>query len=112
MFLKIVETEGSPIGSDNAHSVWADIVSVHFERYEDGSGAQARCYVRDPIKTGQVPGFVEHERHLTFTGVAYLMNDDGKTISSFTAQTSARLAGVSVPETELVAGSLRGRCAA
>lgn len=85
--LKIVEGAGSPVPSDNPHSLFADIVSVHFSRHTDGS-AGALCQVREPVKTAEVPGFCEVEKRVVFTGTAYVMNEAGKTVSSFTARTS------------------------
>ena len=88
MILKTVENEWSPVASDNPHHVTSDVVSCSFSRYPDGSGANALLYVRDNAKSALVPGFVEHEKHVSFTGTAYLMNENGKTISSFTARAS------------------------
>jgi len=78
---------GSPVASDNEHALYADVVSVHFRRFEDGS-AHAHCYCREPVKTAEVPGFCEIQKTIMFTGVAYVMNEGGKTISTFTAHTS------------------------
>ena len=77
----------SPVGSDNEHCLYADIVSVSFRR-EEGGAATARCYLREPVKTAEVPGFCEVEKFIGFTGVAYVMNEAGKTVSSFTARSS------------------------
>jgi hypothetical protein len=85
--LKTVESEGSPVASDNAHSLYADIVSVTFRR-EEGGAATAHCWLREPVKTANVPGFCEVEKYISFTGAAYVMNENGKTVSSFTARTS------------------------
>jgi len=86
MILKIVESEGSPVASDNPHSVYADVMSCTFERL-DGS-AMANLYIRDAVKTAMVQGFTDHEKHVSFNGTAYLMNEQGRTISSFTAYDS------------------------
>jgi hypothetical protein len=88
--LKTVEHAHSPVDSDNECSLYADIVSVHFRRSVDGS-AEAYCRMREPIKTAEVPGYHEVEKHIGFTGTAYVMNEQGKTIQSFTARTSAQL---------------------
>jgi hypothetical protein len=93
MLLKLVDEHTSPVESDNVHAVYADVMSCSFVRHEDGS-ATARCYVRDEIKTAIVPGFSEHEKLIGFTGTAYLMNDKGRTVSSFTARTSGELVGL------------------
>jgi hypothetical protein len=85
--LKIVEDGFSPVPSDNEHALWADVVSVHFSRHTDGS-ASALCWVREPVKTAEVPGFCEVEKRVSFNGTAYVMNEAGKTVSTFTARTS------------------------
>ena len=88
--LKTVEHAHSPVDSDNECSLYADIVSVHFRRQPDGS-AEAFCYMREPVKTAEVPGYHEVEKRIGFTGTAYVMNEQGKTVQSFTARTSAQL---------------------
>lgn len=86
--LKVVDGyDQSPVDSDNACSLHADLTSVSFRRHEDGS-ATALCYVRDAVKTAAVPGFVEHEVRVSFIGRAYVMNEQGKTIQTFTSHTS------------------------
>jgi hypothetical protein len=86
--LKTTEhVQGSPVASDNEHMLHADVVSVSFKRYPDGS-AQAHCYCREPVKTAEVPGFCEIEKRIMFTGAAYVMNENGKTVSTFTARSS------------------------
>lgn len=91
MLLKIVPADKSPVASDNPHSVYADIMSCTFKRHPDGT-ATAVTYVRDSVKTAQVPGFSDHEVLIGFDGTAYLMNDRGHTISSFTALSSCEQA--------------------
>jgi hypothetical protein len=87
--LKTTEHAGasSPVGSDNEHCLYADIVSISFRR-EVGGAATAHCYLREPVKTADVPGFVEVEKYISFTGCAYVMNENGKTVSMFTANAS------------------------
>lgn len=85
--LKTVEAVNSPVASDDEHSLYAEIVSVHFQRL-DGGAAMAHIWCREPVKTAEVPGFCEVEKHVSFTGTAYVMNEGGKTVSSFTARTS------------------------
>lgn len=88
LLLKVMDSaDRSPVVSDNPHSVYADVVSCHFKRLPDGH-AEAMLYVRDAVKTANVAGFVEHVKHVLFDGDAYLMNEDGKTVSSFSALTS------------------------
>lgn len=96
LILKLVDDNFSPVESDNPHSVYSDIMSCSFRRHPDGS-ATAVTYVRDAIKTAMVPGFTEHEKLIGFTGHAYLMNEQGRTISSFSARTSGDPEGVSGP---------------
>jgi len=90
MFLKVVSENRSPVPTDNPHTVYSDIVSCNFTRNGDGE-ATAFCYVRDNVKTAMVNGFSEHERLIGFTGEAYLMNEQGRTISSFTSRSSGDL---------------------
>lgn len=85
--LKTQEYDSSPVASDNPHCLYADITSVSFTRHGDGT-ATAHCYLREPVKTAQVPGFCEIEKIIGFTGTAFVMNETGKTISTFTARTS------------------------
>jgi hypothetical protein len=87
--LKTTEHAGptSPVSSDNEHRLYADIVSISFRR-EEGGAATAHCYLREPVKTAEVPGFCEVEKFISFTGTAYVMNESGKTVSTFTARTS------------------------
>jgi hypothetical protein len=86
--LKVTQTyDASPIGSDNPHSIYSDIVGVHFQRNDDGS-AMAVCDVREPVKTAEVAGFVEVTKNICFSGWAYVMNEAGKTVSTFSARTS------------------------
>lgn len=97
LLLKIVESECSPVASDNEHFIVADVVSCAFRRFEDGSGAEARCGIREPVKTAMVPGYSEVEKLVAFTGTAYLMNENGRTVSSFTALTSGQRDGLTLP---------------
>jgi hypothetical protein len=86
--LKVMHTaEVSPVPSDNEFSLYADITSVHFHRHPDGS-AEAHLWVCEPVKTAVVPGFCEVEKRVSFTATAYVMNEAGKTVSTFTARRS------------------------
>lgn len=105
--LKTTQTyAASPMGADNEHSLFADIVSVSFKRNEDGS-ATAHCAVREPIKTAEVPGFVEVTKYICFSGWAWVMNEAGKTVSTFSARTSGDPEGPNAahlqPQKELLA---------
>lgn len=86
--LKVMHSyEGSPVPSDNEFSVHADLTSINFRRLPNGQ-AEALCYMREPIKTAEVPGFHEVEKCFVFSATAYVMNEAGKTVASFTAHTS------------------------
>lgn len=83
LLLKIMSNENIPDNdSRKTFNLYADIVSAHFNRHEDGS-ATAHLWVREPVKTAEVPGFVEVEKYVDVTGNCYLMNDNGKTIATF-----------------------------
>jgi hypothetical protein len=86
--LKVTENyDASPVGSDNPHTLYADVVAVNFARYPGGT-AEATCWVREPVKTAEVPGFCEVQKCVVFGGWAYVMNEAGKTVSTFSARTS------------------------
>lgn len=70
-----------PGSSDEPHCIYGDVVSIHFP--ERGAAQIARMWVREPVKTALVPGFVEHERFVDLTGPTYVMNEAGRTISTF-----------------------------
>lgn len=82
MYLKTMHHFEDAPGDANEHSVLADVVSCHFV-HNDASESYARCYVREPVKTADVPGFVECERYISLSGPAYLISDNGKTVSRF-----------------------------
>lgn len=88
MYLKTMHGFDQNPGDSNAHSVLADVTSCHFV-HNDASESFARCYVREPVKTADVPGFVEHERFISLTGPAYLIGDNGKTVSRFVPRHTA-----------------------
>lgn len=77
-----VETLSRDAGdADGPHSIYGDVTSIHFP--ERGAAQMARLYVREPIKTALVPGFCENEKFVDLTGPAYVMNEAGRTISSY-----------------------------
>lgn len=90
MYLKVMHsTDLSPVDSDNPHSIYGDVTSCSFLRHPPTSvggkgSATARIYIREPIKTAMVAGFEENEKLIELRGPAYLMNDNGKTVSVFT----------------------------
>lgn len=99
--LKVMHDAERPLSADNEHSLYADIVSVHFSRQpiqtassDDPAGAPewdgtAHLWVRESVKTGDVPGVVELKKHVLFHGMAYVMNENGRTVSSFSAVPTA-----------------------
>jgi hypothetical protein len=82
MYLKTMHGFDQAPGDGNEHSVLADVVSCHFI-HNDASESFARCWVREPVKTADVSGFVECERYVSLSGPAYLVGDNGKTVSRF-----------------------------
>lgn len=81
----------SPVASDNPCTVHSDVVSCSFRREKDEAGSWvgfADLWVREPVKTAMVPGFHENEKYVQFYGEAYLMNENGRTVSTFTAEPS------------------------
>lgn len=85
LMLKVMHDDHLNLPDDDARrpfGIFTDIVSAHFTHDADGVG-HAKLWVREPIKTAQVPGFVEVEKNVVITGNAYLMNEQGKTVSAF-----------------------------
>lgn len=96
MFLKVMhDAGGSPEhpGHEFPYSLYADVTECHFRRFEPKERidhvreafGEALVRVREPIKTADVAGFVENEKNIVLGGNAYLMNEQGRTISKFTA---------------------------
>lgn len=96
MFLKIMHHALTPAEvvanacEEPPYSIYADVVSCHFRRYtkqpDDQSPAgwgEAHVWLREPVKTAEVPGYCEVEKYIELTGDAFLMNEQGRTISSF-----------------------------
>lgn len=86
MFLKVMHDGADEFlaqaDSDATYSVFGDVTSCDFKRHPDGS-AHANIQCREPIKTAEVPGYAEIQKHIDITGDAFLMNDQGRTISVF-----------------------------
>lgn len=96
MLLKVMHAPNhGPDPDQSEHSVYSDVVSVSFRLGGDRQ-CQIHAYVREPIKTALVPGFCENEKIITlgYGCAAYLMNENGRTVSQYVAP--------------LVAGSLAG----
>lgn len=83
MFLKIDHGLG-----DGTYSIYAEIVSCHFNK-QNPQEPMAHVWVREPVKTLEVPGYCEVEKHIVITGDAFLMNEQGRTISKFLLNVSA-----------------------
>lgn len=92
MYLKVMHDGASEIhalgDSDATYSIYADVTSCHFKRYpvDPAKGqpmAEAHLFLREPVKTAEVPGFAEVEKHIVLDGDAFLMNEQGRTISKF-----------------------------
>jgi hypothetical protein len=92
MFLKVMHDGADEFlataDSDATYSVYADVVSCDFKRYpaDPAKGepmAEARLRIREPVKSASVEGFVEVEKCIILAGDAFLMNDQGRTISKF-----------------------------
>lgn len=95
MFLKVMHDGADEFlaeaDSDATYSLYGDVVECHFKRFPPEGDpshissikAEAFIRVREPVKTANVPGFVEVERHIVLDGDAFLMNEQGRTISKF-----------------------------
>lgn len=89
--LKVMSNEDIPDNdARKTYCLYSDVDSVSFSRQSDGT-AMAHLWVKEPVKTAMVPGFVEVEKHVQVTGNCYLMNENGKTISTFSPARYAKL---------------------
>lgn len=92
LIIKIMSADDLPdVSPYKGFSLHTDIASVTFVTQKGAEGEPdfsfARAYVTDKTKTAMVPGFCEHEQTLEIppnTNV-YVMNENGKTISSWTS---------------------------
>lgn len=81
LIIKVMHSDARFPGSeDGPHSLFADVKSVHFP--SDGKSCM-RLWVMEPVKTALVPGFSENEVNVDITGPVYVMNEQGRTISTF-----------------------------
>ena len=86
LIVKIMSDENLPDDDDRkTYMLFGNVSSVAWVRHGDGS-AMARMYVRDETKTAEVSGFSEHEVLADVAANAYVMNERGKTVASFCAQ--------------------------
>lgn len=92
MFLKIVRgcpDEFLAVAATPAldYDIYDEVVSCHFTRFkvpgQDGVFGMAHIKVREPVKTADCPGYAEIEKNVDLTGAAFLMNQQGRTISTF-----------------------------
>lgn len=93
MFLKVMHDGADEFlataDSDAAYSIYDDVVSCHFKRYPqvtEGTFGEAKIWVREPIKTATVAGYCEIKKNIVLTGDAFVMNEQGRTISKFLAR--------------------------
>lgn len=68
--------------SEATYSIYDDLTSCHFKRQPDGS-CWAHVWCREPVKTADVPGYAEVEKHIHLTGDAFVLNNQGRTIDRF-----------------------------
>ncbi len=93
MYLKVLHSAETPEPARQPHSIYGDLVSCNFRHFKtleemhagDGTFAfgEAKLWVRDPVKTAIVPGFVEHECNVILGGPSFLMNEQGRTFDTF-----------------------------
>jgi hypothetical protein len=90
MFLKVMHDHDNQGVLEDlaAYSMYAEITSCHFNRYGGidrpiGVFGEAHVWVREPVKTAEVSGFCEVDKRIQLGGSAYLMNEQGRTISKF-----------------------------
>ena len=78
MYLKIMDDENAPDeDSRKTYRLLSDVIAVKFSRISNiGEGPQAGAFVFVKFKTGEPETF-------DVFGNAYVMNDNGKTISSW-----------------------------
>lgn len=85
MFLKVMHDGADEFlataQSEATYSIYDDIVSCHFRRGPDGEWAHIWC--REPVKTADVPGYSEVEKHIKLDGDAFVLNNQGRTIDKF-----------------------------
>lgn len=85
LIVKIMSVENLPDDDPRkSHSLVANVSSVSFNRDSEGA-VIARLYVRDEVKTAACGGYVDHETFWEVPANAYVMNDKGKTVSTFWA---------------------------
>ena len=81
LIVKIMHSGDEGPNGSGSHSIYGDVVSIHFpEAHENQT---ARLWVREPVKTALVPGFCENEKLVDIGGTVYVLNEQGRTISTF-----------------------------
>ncbi|UTU07828.1 hypothetical protein CcrC1_gp142 [Caulobacter phage C1] len=91
MIVKIMTGHDLPDDSPyKTFTLVSEVKSATFHTQEDSEGRRhsyMRAYIADPVKTAEVPGFSEHEvvYDIPPNVNVYVMNGNGKTISSWTA---------------------------
>lgn len=79
LIVKVMHGAETP-GPDGPCSLYGDVSSVHFPSER---GQPLKLYQREPVKTALVGGFVESERFVDIDSAVYVLNENGRTISSF-----------------------------
>lgn len=76
LILKVIDDQGQ-------FAIYGDVASIVFRHVDDGTIAHLHC--REPVKTAHVPGFCEVEKQVAIadTQTAYVMNENGRTISTW-----------------------------
>lgn len=99
------------VPSDVTFSIFADVTECHFKRNDPGNSqyAGAHLRIRELVKTANVEGFVEVEKHIDLTGDAFLMNEQGRTISKFRLRPFGHeAAGSGAPQPDIIGGGTTG----
>lgn len=89
MFLKVMHDGADEFldqaQSDATHSIYSDVTDCSFRRFSPPEGiGNDRVFGSAHIRRRQAAG-PETELHISLTGDAFLMNDQGRTISKFRA---------------------------
>lgn len=92
LIVKIMSAQDLPDDDPRkSYSLHGNVASVFWVR--EGDRCFARMYVRDDVKTSAVSGFSEHEVLADVPANAYVMNERGKTVGSFCANSVDPSAG-------------------
>jgi hypothetical protein len=81
LIVKIMHSGDEGPDGSGAHSLYGDVVSIHFP--EPHQPQIARLWVREPVKTALFAGFCENDKLVDLGGAVYVMNEQGRTISTY-----------------------------